>query len=58
MLTGGIASDEEPMGHWRYFPVAHGTPEEPLPPPVEFAPHYADGRNSRVNESLSERAVA
>lgn len=31
------AADAEALtGHWRYFPVAHGTPEEPVPPPEDL----------------------
>ena len=38
-LGGGAvaaAEDGPLMGRWRYFPVAHGTPEEPLPPAEEL----------------------
>jgi len=30
------AEDKPLIGHWRYFPVAHGTPEEPVPPDSEL----------------------
>ncbi|MFH0962382.1 MAG: glycoside hydrolase domain-containing protein [Planctomycetota bacterium] len=35
-LTCALAADEPLKGHWRYFPVAFGAPEEPLPPKEEL----------------------
>jgi hypothetical protein len=35
-VTGAWAADEPLVGQWRYFPVAAGTPDEPLPPPEEL----------------------
>ena len=49
-LAGAWAADEPLVGHWRYFPVAAGTPEEPLPsdadllkvvPPLREAPAFS-----------------
>ena len=37
LSAAGAAGAEEPLkGHWRYFPVAHGTPEESVPSAEEL----------------------
>jgi len=36
LVPSPARADEPRMGHWRYYPIAHGTPEEPLPPQEEL----------------------
>ena len=37
LRMAGAAEAEKPLrGHWWYFPVAHGTPDEPVPPDAEL----------------------
>ena len=46
-----VAEDEPTKGHWRYYPVEHGTPEIEVPsdevllkvvPPLRKEPHFSD----------------
>ena len=50
-----LMAEEPLMGYWRNFPVAHGTPLEPLPPKEELLKVVPPLRDPRVRRERRTR---